>query len=325
MPGERRDEALTVCDRRCPVCGAAGGAAIAANVDPTRLDGFSFASRKVPEYMHWRLVTCETCDTLYADPAPSQEVLERAYEHADYDSGEAAGYAADTYARLLPRLLAQTPPGGGALDIGAGDGAFLRELRKEGLVDVVGVEPSGSARATAAADVRDLIRPGRFRGEDFEPGRFRLVTAFQTLEHVAEPLALCRAAHRLLHHGGALAVVCHDRRALLNRVLKRRSPIFDIEHLQLFSRRALRRLFQHAGFERIEMHPVLNRYPLRVWLRYVALPASLKRSVLDALQGRMGAMAIAVPVGNVAVIGYRARPVVADHRPRGVTEIATMP
>jgi SAM-dependent methyltransferase len=308
MPGEPGGEPLDVVARTCPVCGASGGEAISENLDPARIDRFSFASRKVPEYMHWRLVTCPACDTLYADPAPPQEVLERAYAGADYDSGEAAGYAATTYVRLVSRVLAQTSGGGGALDIGAGDGAFLRELRRAGLGDVVGVEPSAAARDTAAADVRGLIRAGRFRGEDFEPGRFRLVTAFQTLEHVADPLGLCRAAHELLHEEGALVVVCHDRRAPLNRLLGRRSPIFDIEHLQLFSRRALRALFEQAGFERIEMRPIVNRYPLRLWLRYVPLPGRFKRAALTSLDGRTGSMAIAMPVGNIAVIGYRARP-----------------
>lgn len=296
---------LDVVARRCPVCAATGGAAIAANLDAARIDRFSFASRKVPEYMHWRLVACLICDTLYADPAPSQEILEKAYARAAYDSGEAAGYAAVTYARLLPLLLARTPPGGGALDIGAGNGAFLRELRRAGIDDVVGVEPSAAARETAAADVRDLIHPGAFRGEDFEPSRFRLVTAFQTLEHVEDPLGLCCAAHELLRGGGALAVVCHDRGALLNRMLRRHSPIFDIEHVQLFSRRSLRFLLRHAGFERIEIHGVVNRYPLRVWLRYVPLPRRLKRLGLDSLRGRAGTMAIPMPVGNIAVIGYR--------------------
>lgn len=325
MAGEPQGGLLDVAARRCPVCGAAGGTAIEENVDPARLDGASFASRKVPEYMHWRLVTCPACDTLYADPAPSQETLENAYARADYDSAEAAGYAAATYATLLPRLLAQTSPGGGALDIGAGDGAFLRELRRAGFSDIVGVEPSAAARDAAPADVRDLIRSARFRSEDFETGRFRLVTAFQTLEHVVEPLALCRAAHELLHDGGALAVVSHDRRALLNRVLERRSPIFDIEHLQLFSRPALRALFVRAGFERIEMRSVVNRYPLRVWLRYLPLPTGLKRMALNSLRGRAGAMVVAVPVGNIAVIGYRARLARLIGPARTAIDIATAP
>ena len=32
------------------------------------LGRFAFASRKLPEYMHWQLWECRRCDLLYADP-----------------------------------------------------------------------------------------------------------------------------------------------------------------------------------------------------------------------------------------------------------------
>ena len=257
--------------------------------------------------MHWRLVACPECDTLYADPAPPEAVLAGAYSAAAYDSGDAARHAAATYARLLPHLLSGTPVGGGALDVGAGDGAFLRELEGAGLRDLAGVEPSDAALAVAPAGLRELIRPGMFRPDDFEPGRFRLVTAFQTLEHVADPLELCRGALGLLRDGGALAVVCHDRRAPLNRLLGPRSPIFDLEHLQLFSRRSVRGLLERAGFERIEVRRIVNRYPVRAWARYLPLPDRAKRRLLRALMGAAGAVPMPMRVGNIAAIGYRPR------------------
>lgn len=296
---------ITLVSRRCPVCGATGGRVLPANVDPERLDGFAFASRKVPEYMHWRLVSCPSCDTQYADPAPPQDVLQAAYVGAEFDSAEAARSAARTYAGLLPGLLATTPSGLGALDVGTGEGAFLRELQRAGVDDVLGIEPSPAAAAAALPDVRPLIRAGTFPGVEVEDGRFRIVTAFQMLEHVADPLGLCRAARNVLHDGGALAVVCHDRRAPLNRLLGRRSPIFDVQHLQLFSRRSVRELLGRAGFSRVEVRPLVNRYPLRVWARYLPLPDRVKERVLDRLQQRAGALTVPLPVGNLVAIGYR--------------------
>src|SRR5688500_2553525 len=99
--------------RRCPVCGCTGGTALDANVELERLDRFAFASRKVPEYMHWRLVSCPRCDTQYANPAPTQSVLETAYAAADFDGAQAARWAARSYAQVLGRLLATTPENGG--------------------------------------------------------------------------------------------------------------------------------------------------------------------------------------------------------------------
>ena len=45
-------------------------------------------------------------------------------------------------------------------------------------------------------------------------------------------------------------IVCHDRRAPLNRALGARSPIMDIEHLQLFSQASARALLERTGFAR---------------------------------------------------------------------------
>ena len=257
--------------------------------------------------MRHRLVACPVCDTVYASPAPAASALAGAYEEAAFDSGEEASFAAATYARLVRRLLPRLPAEGGALDVGTGDGAFLSELTALGFGDVAGVEPSTAPIAAARPEVRDLIRHGVFDPADFEPGRFRLITAFQTLEHVTDPLELCRAARELLLPGGALLVVCHDRRALVNRVMGLRSPINDVEHLQLFSRRSLTELLERSGLRPVGLTPVVNRYPLRYWLRLAPLPARA-RWVTAADLVRLGAVPVRLRVGNLAAVGFSPAP-----------------
>ena len=292
--------------RACPVCGSKDESRVVAesNVDPERLGPFAFASRKTPELMRHRLVECPACDALYASPAPPAAVLADAYEHADYDSADEARYAAATYGRLVRRLLPRLPRSGGALDVGAGDGAFLAELLRLGFDDVVGVEPSAAPVAAAPAPLRRRIRRGVFREGDFEPSRFRLITAFQTLEHVPDPLELAVAARTLLRPGGALVVVCHDRRATVNRLMGLSSPIFDVEHLQLFSPRSLRGLVERAGLASVELEHVTNRYPLRYWLRLAPLPGR-RTLVAAADRSRVGSLPLALRVGNLAAVGFR--------------------
>ncbi len=299
---------LELADRTCPLCASNGESVVTAeaNVDPQRLGPSAFASRKLPEYMHHRLVQCASCDLLYANPAPTANALALAYADAEYDSAEESRFASSTYACLLREVLPTLPLQGGALDIGTGDGAFLAELLASGFEDVVGVEPSRAPVAAASSEVKGLIRTGFFRPEDFEPERFRLVSSFQTLEHVCDPLSLCCGAYQLLCEGGALLVVCHNRRALLNRAMGRRSPIYDVEHLQLFCPRSLRSLLERSGFSDIELRPVLNRYPLRYWMKLFPLPDGFKGKLLALVdRGRLGSVPLSVPVGNLAAIGYK--------------------
>jgi len=264
------------------------------------------ASRQSPEYAHYRLNECRRCDSLYANPLPAREAPRRAYVELGFDGGEESRHASRAYAEFLPRILRRIGEAEGALDIGTGDGAFLEQLERHGFRKLVGVEPSTAPVARARPHIRPLIRRSPFRAADFAPGSFSLVTCFQTLEHVAEPQSLCRQAHALLRGGGALFVVSHNRRALAARLLGRQSPIFDIEHLQLFSPKSLRYALERAGFSDIELLPVENQYPLRYWLKLLPLPRALKLPALRRLRAsRLGDLPITIATGDVAAIAYK--------------------
>jgi len=299
-----------MASRACPVCGSEAATVFAEQrIDPAALDGFAFASRKRPEYMHYRLVACPVCDLIYASPAPGAETLAGAYVTAAYDSSEESRWAARTYRSLLRPVLTSlgaSPAGlGSALDIGAGDGAFLEELLAAGFRHVEGVEPSDAPRLSARPTIRPLIHEGLFSPEVFDGRRFDLITCLQTIEHVHEPLSLCRDAWSLLEDGGVLFIVCHNRRAASAKLLGRHSPIFDIEHLQLFSPRSLRQLLGESGFTNVSVRPVLNSYPIRYWARLAPIPTGVKARVQEALCGRLGSLRLILPAGNVAAWGFR--------------------
>ncbi|MDB5649227.1 MAG: class SAM-dependent methyltransferase, partial [Hyphomicrobiales bacterium] len=212
--------------RVCPVCGSGPDKAtlfLKQSVDAARLDAFSYASRKTPEYMSFNLVTCRECQTIYASPAPPPQAVAQAYHEADYDSSEEAVLAARTYATALARDLATLSARGDALEIGTGTGVFLSELKAAGFARVTGVEPSPKAIAAADPAIRPNIREGIFVEQDFAPESFDLICCFMTLEHVPDPRPMVEACARLLRSGGLLAMVTHDYKGPVNRLLGRRS------------------------------------------------------------------------------------------------------
>ena len=114
--------------RTCPVCHAGFDMAelfFEQNIDPSKLSGFSFASRKEPEYMCHRLVRCSNCDLVYADQPPDATELAHAYHVAEYDSSEEANDAAAAYVRALQPTLSLLARHHSVLEIGAGTGIFL--------------------------------------------------------------------------------------------------------------------------------------------------------------------------------------------------------
>jgi SAM-dependent methyltransferase len=298
---------ISLQPRNCSICGArdAAGLFAKANVGLETLDGFAFASRKLPEYMHWQLWECRRCDLLYADPAPGPEELAGLYRQAGFDSRQEAAYASRTYARFLPRVLSNLPDRDGAVDIGTGDGSFLRELLAAGFNNVTGIEPSIAPIEAAEPSIRPLIRHDIFRADSFAPESLSLITCFQTIEHLSDPLSFCQAARQALKPGGGLFLIGHNRRALSAKVLGRKSPIFDIEHLQLFSRVSIHHLLAKAGFSRVEVMTVFNRYPLQYWARLFPFPAGSKQRILKILQSiPTGRWVIPLPAGNLAAIAY---------------------
>ncbi|GIH07681.1 hypothetical protein Rhe02_57480 [Rhizocola hellebori] len=311
MANSDRDDALTsvnITREACPGCAGTGPFALyaEAKIDPNRMTDLAFASRKAPENMHLRLVTCASCDLLFANPIPKQQAVEQAYLEASFDSAEEAGHASRTYGRLIDTIRKDLPGSDGVLDIGTGEGSFLEELGSRGFTGLVGVEPSAAPVAAAKPQTRPLIRHETFDPSVFTPSSFTLITCFQTLEHVFEPGELVRAAFALLKPGGAFVAVCHDRRALSARILGKKSPIFDIEHLQLFSPRSGQALLTHAGYERVKAKMIYNRYPVHYWSKLLPIPGGRKDAFVARLRrSAAGRAAVSLPAGNQIILGFK--------------------
>ena len=295
--------------RSCPVCHTGSEKAklfIENNIDPAKLSGFSFASRKTPEFMCHRLVQCQTCDLVYANQPPGEDELAHAYHSANYDSSEEANDAAAAYIQAIRPTLVALSRRQSVLEIGTGTGIFLEHLSREGFTELVGVEPSSSAIAAAPLKRQAWIREGMFEEKDFAPESFDLICCFMTMEHVRDPNIIASAALRLLRPSGAFVTVTHDYRGAVNRLLGKRSPIVDIEHLQLFSKQSLRHLFDKVGYTDIQVSGFTNRYSLQYWMRLAPLPRILKQALLRWLT-KIGAgdAKLGVNVGNLITTGFK--------------------
>lgn len=290
----------------CPLCDSKEVARVLIDelVGTAGLNNFSFASRKAPEGMHYRMVICKACDVAYANPAPDTSWLHDQYVKADFDTTSESRHAARNHGLLLQSVLSLLPDRGRALDIGAGDGAFLNELRALGFAEVEGIEPSSGPLRCASPDNRQVIHQGFFSDFSLTTGAYSLITCFQTIEHVEDAKALAEDVIRLLKPGGLFLVVCHDFRALSARLLKHRSPIFDIEHLQLFSPVSLLNFFNRAGYQDIVIAPFTNRYPIEYWLKLAPTPRVASRVIDRAVSFlRLAKICIPLRAGNLYAYG----------------------
>jgi SAM-dependent methyltransferase len=283
--------------RACPICRDTSVPTEPHFADSFRQDDVtasSFASRKLPEYMSHAMVRCTKCDLVFVDHPPSQEALAENYHDADYDSAEEAEHAADSYTAAIKPVLAQLSGRmNDALEIGTGTAVFLARLRDAGFANLVGVEPSVAAIDAALPERKMWIREGIFAEEDFEPESFDLITCFMTLEHVREPGDLVASAFHLLRPGGAFVGVTHDYRSWVNRTLGVKSPIVDIEHMQLFSAASSKALLSSRGYVGVGAHAFANAYRPSYWMRLLPMPTFMKQPAINMIK--------ATPLDNVRV------------------------
>lgn len=252
------------------------------------------------------MVECNGCGMLYANPALQQETLGEAYKEASFDGQLESTLAARTYRKLLESYSTRPLHGRSAVDIGAGDGAFVEQLLAMGFDNAIGVEPSDAPIQAAKPEVRAHLRQGLFAASDFAPESLDLISCFQVMEHVPSPLEMSKEAFSLLKPGGLFFVVVHNRRALSAKVLGEKSPIFDIEHLQLFDAQTGEQLMQRAGFRSVSVKSLSNTYPIDYWMKLFPLPAAMKSTLRKGARiSRLGNILVSLPAGNLAIIGEK--------------------
>ncbi len=243
---------------RCSGCGAA-------YLDPRPdLAGIGLAYRAY--YTHGASAPRD----VFSDGDGFRLSFKRLHQHAYYNG--AFGYAlrpAAPGAGLLTRLSAArraradhlirhlpAPPGPGRrlLDVGCGNGDFLRVARRLGF-DVMGLDLDAAAAARARESGATVL-VGTLDDAELDAGSFEHVTMSHVVEHLHDPVGSLRRIAALLRPGGRLWLQTPNLEA---EGLKRFGPdwrgLEPPRHLTIFDVRSLRAALHAAGFERIALLP----------------------------------------------------------------------
>jgi hypothetical protein len=104
-----------------------------------------------------------------------------------------------------------------------------------------------------------------------------------------------------LKPGGFMVISCHNRLSLVNRLLGEKSPIFDVEHLQVFTSQGIELLFQSLNLEIVYSKKYRNEYPLSYWLKIAPIGEKLKNFVES--RKKLFKKQISINVGNHLIVG----------------------
>lgn len=290
---------------QCPICENVNDTEIfPARLFPDTFSPYAFSARRARRREHYRIVRCNGCGLVRSNPILDPTQIQSLYEDSLFCYDSEVDFAADTYVDLFLNLLSgrcRTGEMESILEIGCGNGFFLERAQQMGIPRVLGFEPSSECLLRASPSIRPHIINGVFRPELVQGQRFDVICSFHVIDHLVNPRQTLNLLTRYMNVGGFMLLVCHDVEAWSARFLRTHSPIFDVEHICLFSRDTLSLLVQRSGLRPLEVGLLTNRYPLGYWLRMAPLGNFFSRLLPKGVKERP----VALRAGNLYMLAQR--------------------
>jgi len=216
----------------------------------------------------WNLDKCRSCGMIYANPAPSEKALQRAYAlpEKEYNEFFQSGYidtktilggnaswqrkVSNNYLDAIEKLL---PARGRMFEIGCGSGIFLEEAQRRGW-ETTGVD-LGDWRADPERDRKLNIYNGTLFDVPSTAGSFDVVFMAALLEHLQDPWRHMDAIYKLLKPGGMIYMTSLPNinswtiRLGVDKWIGNHPPA----HLLYFNHRTVKLVLRRAGFKKIRV------------------------------------------------------------------------
>ena len=197
-----------------------------------------------------QVVRCRRCGLVFYNPQPSPSQAAAQYS-PEYFTREFPEDVIAEQARLAHLRLAriETELGAGSLlDVGCGVGRFLAVAHQRGWRAAgMDVAPAAVQAATTASGapvlLGDLSRPCPAGMPPFD-----VLTMWDVLEHLSDPVGDLRRARHWLRPGGLIVIQTQNVNGVTSAWMRRRWEQFVESHLYHFSTRTLRLALEQAGF-----------------------------------------------------------------------------
>jgi len=276
-----------------------------ANFEPQDLSYEVFSARRLPDRLHYRIVRCHRCGLIRSNPVLNEQELAKLYAGSHFTYESESAFAAETYAHYFKKALEHVSTSKEKirlLEIGCGNGFFLKKARELGVREVFGVEPSQHA-AKWAGEFKSRIHTGMFGPGLYPENSFDMICVFQVFDHISQPNEFLKNCWKYLKRDGVAFFINHDIGSLPARLLGQDCPMIDIEHPFLYNKQTFKKIFVNNQFVVLKVFPVVNRYPFAYWLKLAPLPRQFKKNLIEQFRKSwIGGLPIRLAVGNMGLI-----------------------
>jgi len=277
------------------------------NFSTDKIGALTFSARRSPDRLHYRLVRCKRCGLIFSNPIFSLKKIEKLYKESDFTYNLESKFLKKTYGQYLKKILPLINVDKlNILEIGCGNGFFLEEAMEMGIKNVFGVEPSIDSIKKASLRVRKNIKNDVLRPYLFKNSTFDIICFFHTLDHIVNPNIFLNIVHSLLKKNGKVICVVHDTEGLSVKLFGEKSPIFDIEHICLFNKNNLVKMFKKNNLKLLKIESLKNKYPIIYWLKLMPFSKLLKDNLSKFLFiTGISNIPISLNAGNIIITAER--------------------
>ncbi|MBW1908177.1 MAG: class I SAM-dependent methyltransferase [Deltaproteobacteria bacterium] len=216
------------------------------------------------DQLPFKVLKCINCSLVFVYPQPEPVELKDHYEEGYYSEW--------IYTEKKKRLkmwskrlnsLEKYKNGGMLLDVGCGEGTFLKLAQNSGW-KISGTELSSYAAKYASNALGTDVFCGDLEDAKYPDHSFDVVTMWHVLEHVKDPKKYLLEVHRILKSNGLMVIAVPNVNDLVMqiayRIIKRRKLKLFLKdekelHLYHFSTGTIKSYLEKTGFDCLKRSP----------------------------------------------------------------------
>jgi SAM-dependent methyltransferase len=290
----------------CAICGTLENTQ---SIYPSTLDQNSFtakvfSARRLPDRKHYQWVKCRSCSLYRSDPVQDID-LAKLYRDSTFDYSREIHGLKNSYRNLVLKAC-PNPIGKTILEIGGGNGFFLEEALEMGFSNLIEIEPSTESFNLAREELKKYFIVDTLKSGLVPDNSVDCAVSFHVLDHLPDPKSSLVIIHQTLRARGVVCIAVHNVNSISSRLLKDKSPIFDVEHTYLYSKKTIKSLLESAGFGKIKVSHYRNTYSLEYLIHLIPIPRNLKIKLLGSRTMKsLGKIRVTLPLGNIYAIGEK--------------------
>lgn len=254
-----------------------------------------------------QIVKCKNCGLMYVNPIrPHKEIIEEYATGSDETFISQNDARVDTFKKYLKILDSKFPKKGKVLDIGTAGGAFLKAVKEDGW-DCEGIEPNRWMAEWAMKRYGVKIHIGTLDDFKGKNEAYDVITLWDVLEHVPNPMNTLEKCNSLLKKEGLLIVNYPDIGSIISKIMRSKWVFLLSVHLYYFDRKTIREYLKKTKFDVLEIKPHFQKLELGYLAQRISPYNKTISKIVTKAVGTAGLSKVQIPywLGQTLVIAKK--------------------